>query len=70
MIFLLVTRNTIFHKEIKNERVIATLFFKNSTNNNETWNINKDIFKWIYQSPSRPASPNINTQTVNKKKGG
>ena len=28
MIFLLVTRNTIFYKEIKNERVIATLFFQ------------------------------------------
>ena len=36
MIFLLVTRNTIFYKEIKNERGIATFFFKNWTNNNET----------------------------------
>ena len=36
MIFLLVTRNTIFHKKIKNERDIANFFFKNWTNNNET----------------------------------
>lgn len=28
MIFLLVTRNTIFHKKIKNERDIATFFFQ------------------------------------------